>query len=234
MLAAASAADGHVQQAPSAAVQQDKAAALAELVAGTEVTLSLELGFAKQAFDAVMATDADLKTMIDENPGLQAAVWAAVEPEIRRSSIEGNPAFLARIAALYRSRLTATELDAVYAFFEGPTGQKLVKAMYGGINPQPVIAEAMAGSGDISGSAIVEAADAGRTKALSTIGPEDEPALATLTRAVSTQKLQALGAEVQKLTLDYVNEDDPVLDAKIEAVIEAAFRDYFAKQDAAD
>lgn len=234
LLLAALAVQAPAQQAPAAAAQPDKAVALAELVAGAETTLAIELDFAKQAFDAMMATDADLKTLTAENPGLQAAVWSAVEPEIRRSSVEGGPAFVARIAAVYRSQLTPAELDGVYVFFSSATGQKLVKAMYGGVDPQPLIAEAVAGSEGVSASTLEQATNAGKAKAVSTIGPEDEPAFQMLARTVSLEKLRSVGEQVQKLTLEYVNEEDPALDARIEAAIERAFRDYFANQEKND
>ena len=221
--------------APPAAtppIQQDRAAALAELVSGSHILLPIELHYARIGFDAGFDTDPEAKALVDENPGLREAIWAAVEPEFRRSSIEGHPALLASIAAVYRSRFTPAELEAVHSFFASTTGRKLVRAMYDGMDVGPIIAEAVGGADKISAGALRAAEDAGKKHAVATLGPEDDPALRALAEGVSMAKLQAVGAEVQKLTFDYVNEEDPAFDARVDAAINAAVEKYFAEQPA--
>lgn len=203
-------------------------------MAGTQTTLPYEIEFAKQAFYGAMAADPDTKVLIDENAGLQEAMWRAIEPELRRSSVEGNAAFVALIAAVYRSRLTPTELDGVHVFFSSATGRKLVRSMYAGLDPGPLIAETVRGAEQTSAETIRQTADSATANVVAAMGPEDEPALRALARAVPMTKMQAIGAEVQKLTLEHINKEDPALNARIETAIEAAAVDYFAQLEKAD
>ena len=194
--------------AQAAPQQQDKAAALAQIMGGPAILLPVELVFGKKSLEVGFA--AEDEALLKEHPGLIDHIWAAVEPEYRRASLAKNPALVASLAAMYRQRLTPKEIDGLHAFFGGASGQKLLRGF----------------------TAVLEAADPQSVSPPeNALGPEDELAMRALMASIDQAKFQAVSAEVQKLTYAHWALEDPVADARMEALIEAALKDYMDKQD---
>jgi hypothetical protein len=218
-------------QAP--AVSQDPAFALAERVAPAEIMLPLEMKIGKQAFYMGFEADAEGKALLEEYPNLPDVLWAAVEPELVRYSAADHPKFLDRLAALYRARLTTREMAGLYEFYGSSTGRKLVREAYRGLDANPVLADLAKQEGDVSAESLQAARGAGLSNVVSSLDAADEAALLGIGKILPLEKWRQIGAETQKLTLEWVNQEDPVLEARIEALIEAAFEKYLAGKDGA-
>lgn len=225
------------QAAPQTASSQEvatpvrlaTAASLARAVAPADVMIPAELEQVRKAILAMPTLDEDAKQLEQDYPGLYAAVWTAVEPEMRRQTQADLPGFWAKLEQLYVARLTEREAQGLLGFFQSPTGQKLMRNMYGSIDASPLYAEmAKSDEATIGAEQLQAVTDAAKAKAVRQMGPEDEASLLTLAVSIDLKKFQELGAETQKISLDWANRDDPEGEEKIGKVIEEVTERYIA------
>ena len=213
----------------SVAVSKATAATLARTVAPADITIALEVDHARKAILALPTIDEDARELEAEFPGIYAAMWAAIEPEVRRSTEAESPSYWAALENMYLARLSAQEAQAVLAFFRSATGQKLLRGMYGAMDTGPMLAEMVkTDSATIDAKQMQSAVDAAKAKAVGQLGPEDEASLLTLVASMDLGKFRALGAETQKITLDWVNKEDREGEEKLGKLMQDAMEQYMA------
>jgi hypothetical protein len=213
----------------SVAVSKATAATLARTVAPADITIALEVDHARKAILALPTIDDDARQLEAEFPGIYAAMWAAIEPEVRRSTEADYPSYWAALENMYLARLSEQEAQAVLAFFRSATGQKLLRGMYGAMDTGPMLAEMVkTDSATIDAKQMQSAVDAAKAKAVGQLGPEDEASLLTLVASMDLGKFRALGAETQKITLDWVNKEDPEGEEKLGKLMQDAMEQYMA------
>ena len=213
----------------SPAVSLATAKALARVVAPMEIMVPVEIEQARKAILVLPTMDDDAKQLEQDYPGLYAALWAAVEPELRRQVIADYPSFWTALEELYVARLTEREAQTLIAFFQSATGQKLMRSMYGSFDATPLFAEMVkSDSAKIEADQMKAATDAAKAKAVKELGPEDEAALLKLVESIDLNKFKAFGAETQKVTLDWVNKEDPEGEQKLEKMMVEAMERYIA------
>jgi hypothetical protein len=213
----------------SVAVSKATAASLARTVAPADITIALEVDHARKAILALPTIDEDARQLEAEFPGIYAAMWAAIEPEVRRSTEADYPSYWAALENMYLARLSEQEAQAVLAFFRSATGQKLLRGMYGAMDTGPMLAEMVkSDSATIDAKQMQSAVDAAKAKAVGQLGPEDEASLLTLVASMDLGKFRALGAETQKITLDWVNKEDPEGEEKLGKLMQDAMAKYMA------
>lgn len=231
--AAASAATLLAQSERSASASKGTAAALAQTVAPADLMIPLEMDVAKKAILAFPTLDADAKQLESQYPGIWSAVWIAIEPEVRRYVESDYPKFWSALEQLYLSRLSEAEAQALLAFYRTSTGQKLLRGLIQNLDAAPAVAEMVESrSGSVSAEQMTAITDRAKLRAVKEIGPEDESNLMTLVKTIDLVKFRSLGAETQKLTLDWVNAEDPEADAQIQSLMEAAMERYIAQTSA--
>ena len=216
---------------PEIAVAAPTSAALARTLAPAELMIPLEIDVGRKALLALPSMNEDAKTLETEYPGIWEAVWKAIEPQIRQYVEEDFPRFWSKLENLYSSRLTEREAQAILFFYRSPTGQKMLRTMLTGVDPAPLIA-GIANSEDstISAEQMRSATDTARLRVLQSLGPADQEQLKALMGSISLDKFRSIGAETQRLTLEWVNEDDPAFDAKVDPLVEAAMEKYIAER----
>lgn len=213
----------------SVAVSKATAATLARTVAPADITIALEVDHARKAILALPTIDDDARQLEAEFPGIYAAMWAAIEPEVRRSTEADYPSYWAALENMYLARLSEQEAQAVLAFFRSATGQKLLRGMYGAMDTGPMLAEMVkTDSATIDAKQMQSAVDAAKAKAVGQLGPEDEASLLTLVASMDLGKFRALGAETQKITLDWVNKEDREGEEKLGKLMQDAMEQYMA------
>jgi hypothetical protein len=217
-------------QAHSAvAVSPTTAAALARTVAPADITIALEIDQARKAILSLPAIDEDAKQLESEFPGLYAAMWAAVEPEMRRSSEADFPSYWSALEKMYGARLTEQEAQAVLTFFRSPTGQKLLRGMYAAMDTGPMFEQMIkSDSSTVGAKQMQTAVDAAKAKAVQQMGPEDEATLMALVASIDLEKFRALGAETQKITLEWVNKEDPEGEERLSKMMREAMGNYMS------
>jgi hypothetical protein len=215
--------------AKAPAVSQATAAALARTVAPADVTIALEIDQARKAILALPTIDEDAKQLEGQYPGIYAAMWVAVEPEMRRSTEADYPSYWAALERMYVARLSEQEAQAVLAFFRSPTGQKLLRGMYAAMDSGPMLEDMIkSDSATIDAKQMQTAVEAAKAKAVGQLGPEDETSLMALVGSIDLEKFRALGAETQKITLEWVNKADPEGEEKLSRIMQDAMEKYMA------
>lgn len=211
-------------------VSQATAAALARTVAPMEPMLRAEMEQARKAILALPTHDDDARQLEQDYPGLYAALWTAVEPDMKRSAEASYPSYWAALEQLYLARLTESEAQAVMTYFKSASGQKLIRTMYGSFDAAPMVAE-MTKSNDytVSEGQLKAATDAAKAKAVQQITDDDKADLWMLMASIDLQKFKAIGAETQKVTLEWVNRPDPEGDASMQELMEQAMQRYMAE-----
>jgi hypothetical protein len=202
---------------------EDGALALARTLAPADTLLAAELALGRDGFFGTVAKDPAFQDGEKRFPGLADAIWKAMEPELRSIVAQTTPQLWARLAATFRSQLSTSEIAGLRVFYASSTGQKMIATMYGNIDAAPIIEQVIASpDAPITSESFAASQEPAKRKIVQSIGPEDEPALLALQKTVTLEKMGRVGKEVQRITLEWVNEEDPIFDALVEKVIEAA------------
>jgi hypothetical protein len=210
-------------------VGQTTASVLARTIAPADVMIPLEMGQARRAILALPSLDDDAKQLERDYPGLHEALWIAAEPELRKSVEADYPSFWAVLEKLYVSRLTEREAQALIAFYRSATGQKLLRTMYGNFDATKLLPGMVASDfQSVNADEVQAATDSARAKAVQQLGPEDEASLMTVIKFIDLEKFRALGAETQKLTLEWVNKPNPEAEERLAERMAEAMERYMA------
>lgn len=213
------------QTSPNSA-RLGKAMAVARLVQPSDLAIAAALPMAEKAFSQAIAAGAgkDLALIEAENPGMVDGLWSAMKPLLATYLNELIPDLHDKLASLYASRLTESELEHLARFHGTPTGRKIVRQMHFGFDADPMVREVIAnvekgGTSDIS----VGAFNAGTTGALrglpALMTSADSAVLQALARAVPMAKLKSIGVDVQRLVVEWSNADDPEFERKLDAAM---------------
>lgn len=108
---------------PPAAAEQASATALAELVSPGDLLIPMEVELARQGLSLGFQSEPEGKQLVQEHPGIVNVLWAAIEPEVRKSAVEEQPRFIAELAKIYTDRLTPAEIEALRKFYSTATGR---------------------------------------------------------------------------------------------------------------
>ncbi|HYD38823.1 MAG TPA: DUF2059 domain-containing protein [Allosphingosinicella sp.] len=203
------------------------AAALAEVVVPADRFTEIEVSVTRQGLIAAFTQElgADWQT---QYPDLLEAIWKDTEPELRRLSARNRPMLMQRLAALYTARLTESETTTLAAFYRSPTGQKMIRVMYEQADYSPMVKDMLAHDrGEVSAQALRATHESGKARLFEQLSEADKTALVELARTLPIAKMRAVGAEVQRLTVEWINEPDPEMEASIERVMAAATERYF-------
>ena len=203
------------------------ATALAEVVVPADRYTEIEVSVTRQGLIAAFAQElgADWQT---QYPGLLEAIWKDTEPEVRRLSARSRPMLMQRLAALYTARLTESEMNILAAFYRSPTGQKMIRVMDEQADYSPMLNDMLAhDKGEVSAQALRSTHESGKARLIEQLSEADKTALVELARRLPIAKMRAVGAEVQRLTVEWINEPDPETEARLERVMAAAAERYY-------
>ena len=216
VLAAALAPATPVAAAPVAAEAPigGRGMALARLVYPADLMAQKTPSEAKRSFDEAVAVNPRAQAAERSRPGLYAAVWRDVAPLVQAEAQAGVARMQMRLAVLYATRLTASEMDALTAFYASPTGQRAVPTMIGAISVQP--------EGRPPAPSPSSAAAAERLAREAT--PEDEAAALRLSQGIGRDKFAALVAEVHRRMIDWTVEGEACAQARIDPAIRQALQ----------
>jgi hypothetical protein len=162
-------------------------------------------------------------------PGISAALWPVLEPEIRQFTRDEHPGYLNMVASFYTSRFTPDELKALHALYASPTGTKIIGALYGSARPDALVEEMIRSpEAPISQSATSEAISQMTDRLVGLITEEDQPALLAALRVVPQAKLDRANRDLTQLVVQWLNKPTPELDARLDVLMEKAVARYMA------
>lgn len=218
-----------------ASLHRERALALSKLLQPRDVMLQALVGVVEKDVPAALARDPAAALMEHEYPGIIDAMMAAALPEITGPFEANLPSLWDRFADLYQERMTIDEIDAAYRFYSSPTGQKVVRTMHQSLDTRAILDDAMAGdSTAVSSEAIEQAQTGALAQFIATMTSEDRAALEALAKSPMIGKLQELGPEVQRLTMEFLNRPDPDGEARVQQVMHDAMTAFIAEADRAN
>jgi hypothetical protein len=221
-------------QAPAAqaqAGQSDAAAlALAKMVAPLEAHVEAELELARTGVLKLPEANDEARALEAEYPGIHQAMWTAMEPELRASLTSDLPKLWERLARVYKDMLSPPQMQALARFYATPTGQRMLHTIATEADPTPLVEAAFVDpESKISKEVFEKSNAAGRAAFVASLGEADRPALEQLGRIVPLARLNAVGARVQQVALEWINEEDPAADARLDAVVQPVVEKFMAE-----
>jgi len=162
----------------------------------------------------------DLAALEKQYPGVSLEIARATLPITNRSERERLPQLWQRQAAFYAVHFSAPELDTLIAFYQSPTGAKMIRVMIEKMHPHHALAEA-AQSPDMQFSGKSVIADIRETvpDILRTMTPEDKAVLARLAASGIMQKMAAIAPQTQQIAIDWMAEEAPWEAAETDRVV---------------
>ena len=141
------------------------------------------------------------------------------------------PAYRHLLAAVYQRHLSPAEMTRLRTFYLSPGGQTMIRAVFASSDLKPVIKDLYEDpDAKISAGSVDALQRQASDRARAAFDPTDTASLALLAKAAPLAKLQAVGVDLKKAMLDWVNKADPELDARIEALMTEAVERFLEKE----
>jgi hypothetical protein len=209
----------------------DNALRLAALLNPAEKTLEVAMRAFDTGVDAALKKSPDDAAVFDRNPGLLEAVMDAERPLMRKHLLEVIPGHQRRYAEFYARKFTPEEIDQLIAFYSGPTGQKVIAALYAGVDLGK-LTDKLDSKGNLAltGKDIQDVHAAAVSRVPDLLDADDWKAVFMFSATPVHSKLVGIGPEFNQLVAELENEPDPAFDARIEAVVQQAVKTYMAKK----
>ncbi len=204
---------------PVAAQPAQRALALARIVAPASLLVEKEIAEARRSFEAAIAESAGARSAEAAYPGLYAYVWRETEPVMRALSQASQEALHRKLAAMFAARLNAAETEALITYDSSPLGQRGLRTSIAGIEVQPDGKPPARTPG---------LADRVAKEIKGSMTAEDEAVALELSRHIGIEKFRSVGAEVQRIELQSVIEEEPRIQARTGAAIQQAIKRYVA------
>jgi len=204
---------------------------LSQLANPTDKILELGLKAFQAGFDGELKKSPEDAAFFAKNPGLQEAIWEASRPLVRTHLLASIPSQQRRYAEFYTSKFSTDEIDQLVSFYSSPTGTKVIRAMYAGVDLGK-LAELSSPGGKVSARQVEELKSSSMSGLADEFDADDWRSIFTFMSAPVHAKLLKLAPEFNQLVADIGNEPTPELDAALDKVVREVVADYFAKRKA--
>lgn len=151
------------------------------------------------------------------NPGLKEHLSRALKAEMGSILRKDLPAFHVELAGLFTREMSAAEIGQTLAFFDGPTGRKMLARMYDGV------ARSTSETPD-------QAKQAAMASLMASLTAEDYPALTAFGATPAATKLQAVTPKLQQLAQGWATRLMAGNQARMALLADKATADYLAKK----
>lgn len=182
-MAGAASAATEAAVAPSADLDR-----LLDVLADEAVLRDLMFKAVDMQFQSMGQNDKDMASLFRDHPGLQQHLTTKTQEKIATLLPGALPELRASIGALLTQELTSKELAVMANFFATPSG----KALYA-VGANKGLHEEMTG----------KKADFGDAEIYKTIRKEDIPALLEFSKSGASNKLDAMGPRLEKMSGDW-------------------------------
>ena len=218
------------QPAPDPGPARDAALRLARIVLPERDQVAAALRMVDSDLAPAFRGNDDFKALEADFPGFTDTVLAELKPALARFTRRELPAYHARVAELFASRLDTAEIDDLAAFYQTPTGQKMIRGMHENLTARATVGEVMTDPDKpTSYSAIAKDHQDAAEVTTKLIDRSDEPALLEFAKKPYFTRLAALGPALRKLEQDFTNEPSPQFEAEVEAIIKATIAKFEAQ-----
>lgn len=192
------------------------AARLVALLASDETITRL----AGRMFDANLArTDllpAETRALFARDPALKLHVAARTRTALRGIVTREMPSLRTQLSALFADSMTTQEIAETLAFFNTPTGQKMVAQIYRGVGESGALDER-------------QAEQAAMQALMSSLAPEDYGVMLSFGGSRAAQKLQALDQRIRAISRAWGQDVIARNEARLVRAVKQAMADYPGK-----
>ena len=204
----------------------EEAVELARIVMPLDAYVDREARMLEQFFLSLPASDAEAKAFEEEYPGAYKDIWSSMEDAFRVIAAKEHPDLVSRLAAMYQQHLTRDEMAALRTFYLTETGKRALGAGYRA-DPSAVLKEIIADPDrDVSADAVAAVQRDAIANAVAAMTPADAEDAQRLAKAVPFSKMLTVQRATQALTLEWLNEPDPEMEAELEKLITGAIERY--------
>lgn len=211
--------------APGAALadrpSEAEAAAFARLYSPSALRREAELRNLHQTFIPTMRQDANMKVMLDAFPALGPAFVGVMEQNLDLYMRDYDARYLPRLAALFRTRLTRTELADLSAFYRSPLGIKIQNLAAGKVDASEITATGLTGA-NVDGAMMDRQLLQVGWAVFGGLDDTERRAFAAFIGTPPGRSLVAIMPEMKSIAAEIVNSPSPAFEAAIQSGMKAA------------
>ena len=187
----------------------DNAMRLSQLANPAEQMLAAGL----KAFEAGIKGELDSNPedvqFFAENPGLLEEITEVSRPLVRNHFLAVIPGQQRRYAQFYAAKFSADEIDQLLSLYSSPTGAKVVRALYAGVDLKK-LTDGRNPEGKVSANQILEIKRSSMSDLLDKFDADDWKSIFIFMHAPVHAKLMKVVPEFHQLVADMANEPTPV------------------------
>ena len=166
----------------------------------------------------------------DENPGLVAAMIAAMRPVLLKNLEKQLPGYHRGIGAIYARHMDEAEIRDAMAFFGSPAGRKFVDQVNENMSFAPIMDNVVADpDAPIARDDIAKAKMDAAARTVANMDADQAAAIMTLAGRSWTKKLATIRAEITAYDQEQMNAPDPELDKELERVMSSTVERFLAE-----
>jgi hypothetical protein len=173
---------------------------VAQMLVPQELFVAEQVEIVRRIYAEAAKTSADAIQFEQQFPGLNAAVGAAIEPEVRQLATDHYPEIIAQISTYFAGSVATADLEQVQLFLATDVGRRLVEQGYVAFDREAIVADAAA-NGAPSVAAIADAAM--RARQTASLG-----SVASRPASIPSEKLDAIQQSAMEMSRAYLTAAD--------------------------
>lgn len=211
----------------------DNAMRLSQLANPAEHILEIGLKAFEAGMSAELKNNPEDAAFFAANPGLLGEITKVGRLIVRRHFLAAIPGQQRRYAQFYAAKFSPEEIDQLISFYSSPTGAKVVRAMFAGVDLKK-LSEGVSPEGKpmVTASQILESKRSSMSGLLDEFDADDWKSLFTFMSEPVHAKLLKVVPEFNQLVADMANEPTPELDAELEKAVQKTTAAYFVRRGA--
>ena len=220
-------------QAPETAmavkVPASEALTLAQLMSPRDLLVEMEVREFDKHFVPSLRSDADLKSLEDEYPGMFDAMHKATRDLVAKGMRRTVDQVHQAIAALIQDEFSTADIAELIAFYRSPVGQKTVRQMAGAADATEIYQQAVDQDDfKLTAEYIAEQNRASASKAAKSFTPDEQADMILFMAKPSFTKLARAQPRIQKILAEKFNAPDPEFDREVEQAMTSAIEQHIA------
>lgn len=236
-LMALSAPAAALQSAAPAIATQPSGLELAQTISSVERQLRQVDVLLDGTYNAIMASDANIKAMQAQYPDMKSVWIKAMQPIMIEEMKKQTPGYHSELAMLYDANFSKSELQQLIRFWKSSTGQNLLDRVQANVNFKNVATEMAAdleAETDVSKDAITRDKNAAVIKTMGSLPKAELDAITRFGMSPAGKKFTTIRPKKDAIDAKWFNiEPSKESLARIDKEVPAAMDAYMAEVDAA-
>ena len=194
------------------------------------------LAEAARVFDGTVANEMQKNEAIASlelaYPGVTQHMVLAVRTVVEKEMVASVPELWDSMATIYASTMTVAELDQARAYYESPSGRRLLELTIANMDVGKMMGSVIANPDAKIRSADIHAGvQSGVPDAMREMTAEDSAALLRFAATPAFEKIRAIAPRLLEATTAWSNKENPELDAEVAATMERSASSFIEAAD---